>query len=197
MDEPGSVSRWLADLQAGDREAIAPLWERYFTRLVALARARLGGTPRQAVDEEDVALSAFACFCRAAEEGRLTDLRDRDGLWRLLVTLTARKVIDQRRRESSLKRGGGEVLLTLEEVVGEEPTPQFAAEVADEYRYLLSRLPDAELVTIALLKLEGHTSEEIAERLGYVGRTIERKLHLIRTLWSREDSREPSVRDTN
>jgi DNA-directed RNA polymerase specialized sigma24 family protein len=184
MAEPGSVSRWLGDLQAGDRDAVAPLWERYFTRLVALARARLGDSPRQVADEEDVALAAFASFCRAAEQGSLTDLRDRDGLWRLLVSLTARKAIDQQRREGRLKRGGGVVPVTLDDVIGEEPTPQFAAEVADEYRRLLELLADPELVTIARLKMEGHTSEEIAGRLGYVLRTVERKLQLIRTLWS-------------
>jgi DNA-directed RNA polymerase specialized sigma24 family protein len=184
MAEPGSVSRWLGDLQAGDRAAVAPLWERYFTRLVALARTRLRATARQEADEEDVALSAFASFCRAAEQGSLTDLRDRDGLWRLLVTLTARKAIDQQRRETRLKRGGGDAPETLDDVIGEEPTPEFAAEVADEYQHLLSRLPSPELVTIALLKMEGHTSAEIAKRLGCVGRTVERKLRLIRNLWS-------------
>src|SRR5262249_12447635 len=66
MAEPGSVSRWLGDLQEGEHEAAARLWERYAHRLVALARARLSDLPRRAADEEDVALSAFASFCRAA-----------------------------------------------------------------------------------------------------------------------------------
>jgi RNA polymerase sigma factor (sigma-70 family) len=184
MAEPGSVSQWLGDLQAGDRDALAPLWERYFTRLVALARTRFHARPHFAADAEDVALDAFASFCRAAEEGRLTDLQDRDGLWRLLVTLTARKAVDQLRRETRQKRGGTGVAVTLDQVIGEEPTPAFAAEVAEEYRRLLDQLDDPELVTVAILKMEGHTSEEIAVRLGYVQRTIERKLQLIRDIWS-------------
>src|SRR5262245_62417052 len=51
MEPTGSVSHWLGQLKAGDRAAAQPLWERYFRRLVALARTRLQGTPRRAADE--------------------------------------------------------------------------------------------------------------------------------------------------
>ena len=91
MRSSGSITRWLGQLKAGAADAVEPLWERYFRRLVGLARARLQGTPRRAADEEDVALSAFDSFCRGAEQGRFPQLLDRDNLWRLLVTITARK----------------------------------------------------------------------------------------------------------
>src|SRR5438067_2490766 len=55
----GSVTLWIGRLRAGDPDAAGPLWERYFQRLVGLARARLRGAPRRVSDEEDVALSAF------------------------------------------------------------------------------------------------------------------------------------------
>ncbi|HJZ57290.1 MAG TPA: ECF-type sigma factor, partial [Gemmataceae bacterium] len=87
----GSVTHWIDLLKAGDRAAAQPLWERYFPRLVGLARARLRGAPRRAADEEDVALSAFDSFCRNAEAGRFPDLTDRDGLWRMLATFILRK----------------------------------------------------------------------------------------------------------
>ena len=41
-------------------------------------------------------------------------------------------------------------------------------------------------LSVALLKMEGYTVEEIGERLGYVPRTIKRKLRLIRGLWEQE-----------
>jgi DNA-directed RNA polymerase specialized sigma24 family protein len=186
MSDEGSVSRWLGDLRAGDPAAAGPLWERYFGRLVALARARLRDAPRAAADEEDVALSAFTSFCRAAERGRFPDLRDRDGLWRLLVHITACKALQWRRHEARRKRAGATAAGGLEEVVGREPTPEFAAQVADECRRLLDRLGDPELVSIAVWKMEGRASEEIAARLGYVLRTVERKLRLIREIWSEE-----------
>jgi DNA-directed RNA polymerase specialized sigma24 family protein len=58
--------------------------------------------------------------------------------------------------------------------------------VAEECRRLLASLGDAELEEVALRKMEGYTTEEIASRLGYVNRTVERKLHLIRSIWSKE-----------
>ena len=53
-DEP--VTHWLRQLEAGDEDAARLLWQRYYRELVELARARLGTTPRRAIDEEDVAL---------------------------------------------------------------------------------------------------------------------------------------------
>src|SRR5205085_5062686 len=91
MSGDETVTYWLGQFQAGDRAAAQRLWERYFRRLVGLARKRLEGAPRQAADEEDVALSAFDSFCRGAERGRFPRLEDRNDLWRVLVTLTVRK----------------------------------------------------------------------------------------------------------
>jgi RNA polymerase sigma factor (sigma-70 family) len=198
-DESGSVTQWLGALQGGDREAAQPLWERYFARLVRLARARLRTKrgPGAAEDEEDAALSAFDSFCRAASQGRFPRLDDRDDLWRLLVALTERKVTDQVRRARRLKRGGGQVRtegeLTaggpddapagLDGIAGPEPTPEFAAEFAEEYRRLFEVLRDEDLRRIAVWKLEGHTADEIAAQLGCARRTVARRLELIRMLW--------------
>src|SRR5262245_43166917 len=107
MAPEGSVTHWLGQLQAGDPAAAQPLWQRYFRRLVGLARQRLRHAPRRAADEEDVALSAFDSFCRGAEQGKFPRLHDRDNLWRLLVALTARKAVDLIRHEDRQKRGGG------------------------------------------------------------------------------------------
>src|SRR3984893_4664796 len=92
MSSEGSITHWLRLLQAGDRSAAQPLWERYFQLLVVRARASLRGSPGRVADEEDVALGAFDSFCRAAEQGRFPNLNDRNDLWRLLVVLTAWKV---------------------------------------------------------------------------------------------------------
>src|SRR5688500_4224311 len=107
MSTKGSVSRLIDGVVVRDEAAVQALWECYFPRLVGLARRRLAGAPRRAADEEDVALSAFHSFCRNAERGRFPRLLDRDGLWRLLVVITARKAAHLRRGEARLKRGGG------------------------------------------------------------------------------------------
>jgi DNA-directed RNA polymerase specialized sigma24 family protein len=185
LSPEGSVTRWLGRLRAGDPAAAQPLWERYFHRLVELARARLRGAPRRAADEEDAALSAFDSFLRGAARGRFPRLADRDDLWRLLVVITARKALHLVRDAGRLKRGGGTPggAEDVEQVAAPEPTPAFAAQVAEECERLLGLLGDGPLRAVALEKMEGYTAEEIAERRGCSPRTVERKLRLIRRLW--------------
>jgi DNA-directed RNA polymerase specialized sigma24 family protein len=191
-----AVTVWLGQLQAGDAAAVRPLWERYFHRLVGLARVRLRSAPRRAADEEDVALSAFDSFCRNAEAGRFPDLSDRDSLWRLLAAFTARKAARHVRAASRLKRGGGhtpdESSGVLEEVLARDPDPGLASEMADECERLLSALGDADLRRVAVLRMDGHSVEEVAERVGCAPRSVKRKLALIRNIWEREANREPT-----
>ena len=192
MTSEGSVTRWLGPLQAGDPAAAQVLWERFFRRLVALARKKLSGAPRRAADEEDVALSAFHSFCRAAQ--RFPRLNDRDDLWQVLVMLTARKAFQERRGQQALKRGGTAgadgprtaAAVALDEIVGAEPTPEFAVSIAEHFEALLAKLPGEELRQIARLRLEEYASAEIAERLGCTERTVSRKLVLIRSYWEHD-----------
>lgn len=196
MASSGSVTHWINQLKSGDAAAAQKLWEGYFRRLVGLAKKQLQGCRRRAADEEDVALDAFASFCRDAEEGRFPQLSDRHGLWRLLVVLTAHKARDLVKRERRLKRGngkvGGELAFVvspgsdeagIEQVVGHEPAPQFATQVAEECRRLLGLLEDDELRSIAVWKMEGHTNGDIATRLGCAVTTVERRLRMIRKCW--------------
>src|SRR5947209_9523450 len=111
MDATGSVTVLLNRLKLGDRdEAVRGLWEAYFRRLVGLARGHLKNRPRGPADEEDVALSAFDSFVRAAEAGRFPRLDDRDDLWQVLLVVTSRKAADAVQAEGRLKRGGGKVI---------------------------------------------------------------------------------------
>jgi DNA-directed RNA polymerase specialized sigma24 family protein len=201
--DDGSVTRWIGDLQAGGDSAAQHLWERYFHRLVHLARSRLRATRRAGAveDEEDAALSAFDSFCRGAAAGRFPQLADRDGLWRLLVVMTLRKVMAQAARQAARKRGGGRIVGEsaiiggdaaeaggLEQVAGDEPSPELAALVVDEYRRLRDRLVGEALRQVLDLRLQGYTREEIAERLGCAERTVRRKLELIREAWLQGES---------
>jgi RNA polymerase sigma factor (sigma-70 family) len=197
-DNDGSVTRWIGDLKSGDQDAAKQLWHRYFENLVRMAQRRLDRGPRRGAceDGEDAALSAFHSLCRGAAGGRFGGLNDRDDLWRLLVVITARKALDQIQRQRRVKRGGGRVVdeaalageeggegLGLDAVVGREPTPEFASLIADEIRDRLDALGNDTLRQVALLRMEGHSNEEIAERLGCVARSVERKLALVRRMW--------------
>jgi DNA-directed RNA polymerase specialized sigma24 family protein len=175
------------------------LWERYFHRVAGLARMKLAHVPRRSVDEEDVALSAFDSFFRGVDAGRFPQLEDREDLWQVLMMLADRKAVDQRRRANAEKRGGGKVRGDsaflrvadsgdsggLQEAIGSEPSPEFIATVTDECRRLFQLLDDPELRVVALLKMEGFNTEEIARSLERAPRSIERKLHTIRKVWQK------------
>jgi DNA-directed RNA polymerase specialized sigma24 family protein len=201
--DDGSVTQWIGDLKAGGDSAAQHLWERYFDRLVHLARGRLRSARRAGTieDEEDAALSAFDSFCRGATQGRFPQLADRDDLWRLLVVITVRKALGQLGRQGAQKRGGGllvgESALIgadaaegdgLDRLAGDEPGPELAALVADEYRRLREGLRTEALRQVLDLRLEGYTREEIAERLGCAERAVKRKLDVIREAWLQGES---------
>lgn len=194
MDHRQSVTGWIHLLKEGDDAAAQALWQRYFRRLAGLARQRLGDGQRRVQDEDDIAIRVFHSLCERAERGDLAGVVDRDELWRLLATITLRKVAGQIRDANRQKRGGGRVRGDsicaeeggLEEKEGPEPTPEFLHQLAEEHHRLLEALGDDTLRRIAIWKLEGWTGQEIAGKLGITRRSVERKLERIRELWKRE-----------
>lgn len=192
-----SIIQWIRDLESGDEEAANQLWNRYFTRLVTLARNRMQNQPRRITDEEDIALSVFNSLCRGAEAGNFSRITDRDDLWALLLTVTKRKIVNYVQKETALKRGGGEVrgesvfsktheAWGIDQLTGEEPTAEFAALLDEEHQRLLNLLDDEILSQVAVKRMEGYADDEIAKELGVAPRTIRRKVKLIRETWADE-----------
>ena len=198
-----SPTIWLGQLRAGHSDAAQKLWQEYFERLVRLARQRIQGRVRRSADEEDVALSAFDSFCRGVEAGRYPQINDRDDLWRLLVSITLHKALHLVRDESRQKRGGdwnaienaslsGDDRAAIDQVIGREPTPEFVAQLLEQWDRLVTKLNDATLTRIAVWRMEGYTNREIADRLNVAERTVERKLQLIRGVWEQEGAGDES-----
>jgi DNA-directed RNA polymerase specialized sigma24 family protein len=195
MPPEGSITCWLAELELGRAdEAQHELWKRYFSRLAGLARIKLGQMPRSVVDEEDVATTALSSFFIGVARGCFPKLHGRDELWPLLAKITSRKAVDQRRYLLAEKRGG---ILTqhdptivgssismygwAEELIDRELQPDHLLAVCEECDRLLGMLPDPQLQLIARRRLEGYTNAEIAEQLGVIERTIERRLRSARS----------------
>ena len=110
--------------------------------------------------------------------------------------MTARKAVDLRRYnerkkrkvlgESAIGHADATEAQGIAQVIGDEPTPEFAAMVTEEYERLLALLEDPELEAIAIAKMEGFKNAEIATKQGCAVRTVERQLHLIRRKWEQE-----------
>lgn len=193
-EEP--ISLWVEQLAAADHDAARRLWAHFCQQLMDFARSRMSPSTRRVYDEEDAAVSAFRSLCRGIEAKRFPDVGDRGNLWALLVVITSRKIANrfryehQQRRDSNqtlsefvLQGTDGSTVDLLQTIPAREPTPEFAVEVADMSEYLMTQLPEPDLRKLVVLKLEGHTNDEIAELMKVTRRTVQRKLELIRRIW--------------
>lgn len=179
------------------------LWERYSHKLVALARRRLPADSRRLTDEDDIVQSVFIALCRGADKGRLQALASRDDLWWFLLTLTRRKIVSRMRTDAAQKRGGGHMVSAagpgpsggtglgdrFEELVSDDPTPEFLVMLDEEHQRLLRLLRDDQLRCVAVWRIEGYSIDEIAAKLQIAPRSVARKLDLIRNTWASEVGR--------
>lgn len=192
----GSITRLLTSLRDGNEEAVARLWDLYFSRLVGLARKQL--SPAYAVerDEEDLALSAFKSIFSGVKKERVSHDMDRESLWKFMATVTLRKVYDfiayrqrqkrnpaQQPRATQFDLDDSDVVQAL---ISKDLSGDLKLEFDEYFENLLSKLPKRELRQIVAFKLEGYSNREIASQLGRGLSSIERKLKTIRTIWDQE-----------
>lgn len=195
-EDSDEVTVWVQQLKEGSAEAANHIWEKYYAMLVRYADRKLGSLSRREADEEDVAQSAMHSLYQGIQTGRFPEFSSRDDLLRFLLTITARKIQKRVRRQLALKRGAGEVRGEsvflkageqnggLHHFPGRVPTPEFAEMLTAECDDLLEQLNDVGLRRIAVLKLQGFTNAEIAERQNCAVRSVERKLKRIRNIWA-------------
>ena len=198
IEPSGSITKLIEELRGGSDSAVPAVWSRYFSKLANIADNGMTNSPGRAVAGEDLASAVLQTVCRKVSIGLYPDLRDRDDLWLMLLTITRCRVVSQNRYENRQKRGGGKVRLAtdmkafqneafdLNTIAGGDPTPESVVSLKDSCNYLISTtLRDETTKEIAILKLEGLSNDEIAERLNIVKRTVERKIKLIRSLWEK------------
>lgn len=183
-----SVTRWIEELENGDAAAANLLWQFLESRLMTLANQRVGFSV--SYDENDVALDAFATLCNGIQNGKYA-LDDRNALWSLLAVITINGARKLARNEKRLRRGGGFAKSrkndqTLDALSSNEHSPDASFFAREECKRLLSMLPEEGLKKIVVLKVDGYTNDEIAESLDCTRRSIQRRLNLIREIWTNE-----------
>lgn len=191
MTQPDSITEWLAGLKSGNSVAEAALWDRFFDRICAIAKRRLGTFGTSVRDEEDLALSAMNALMHGAQEGRFHRLENRDDAWQLLHMILARKISNHRRYTRVRRETAEADLVTtasesshgfmdqLQALVTAEDSLDSLGPECEELLALL----EPKLRDVALLKLSGYSNAETAERLCRSIPTIERYLKLIRLTW--------------
>jgi DNA-directed RNA polymerase specialized sigma24 family protein len=186
----GTISRLYQELTAGNRQAADRLWEQFFPRLLGLIKKTFGDRPCRLPDAEDIAQSVLASFCLRAERGDFGEDLERQNMWALLSVMAVRRVHKLYRREQTQKRGAGRVLAEADMPADAEhgfaldqiARSLSARELDLNCEELLAMLDDS-LRQLVLLKLMQHTNREIADKLHWTERKVERKLQLVRLTW--------------
>ena len=194
MKNEPSATALISKLRNGDEEAARLLWDRFFAQLITLTRSRLQTSSRAMSDEEDIVLSAMKSFCIGMRNGRFPELSNRESLWRLLLTITLRKIADKQNYDKRGKRDFEKQQLNsspdadqnaeVNSFVSREPNPEIAAECAEQISRLLESLENEDLKKVAIMKMEGYTNIEVANDIKCSLTSIERKLRTIRSIWS-------------
>ena len=196
--EHQSVTVWLRQLATGDQDAAKKLWDRYGPELIELSRRRFSRVLGALDDEEDLVQSVFKALWTGATDGRLEAVQGREHLWRLLLKITRRKALTRHAYNTRQKRSHNPISLSglpnddgslapADRIAdADQPPPDLILILAEQQDRLMGMLRDDVLRSIAIWKLDGHTHEEIALKLGVTTRTVVRKFNLIRETWAQE-----------
>jgi RNA polymerase sigma factor (sigma-70 family) len=179
----------LARFRRGDSRAAEELFARYVERLTRLARARLSPAIAARTDPEDLVMSAFRSFFVGATSGEFTLQRSGD-LWRLLATITLRKLYRQARRHGASGRSTAKESRAEEfELLSREPSPDEAIVLADELQVILATLSPLGRQVMEM-RLREEPLAMIAEATGRSERTVRRVLGEIRSVLTRRLERD-------
>jgi DNA-directed RNA polymerase specialized sigma24 family protein len=195
-DELGSVSKAGYNLHSPDaviRDAAArQIYDHYARRLEGVFRRKLDPRILNAAGAEDLVQSLFADFF-ADPPARVGPPLRRGDLWRILVRYAVCKAADAAHYHLALCR----TILRVQRLIDDDDdssvpgarsakprgrpalTPDELVGARHEFDRLVGKLP-IELRNVLLLRLDGLSNSEIAQRIDRVERTVEAMFHAIR-----------------
>lgn len=189
----GSITLILMRARSGDHQAIGELVNRFLMQLVEAAKLEFGEHPRKVVDEEDVAMVVLAKLIDKLQRGKCVEVRDRDGLWGLMIRMTQQRVEAEINRMMTARNGYGmertvsdlpeEAQQRLGRLCSDALNGEHVAIFREQVEEIMQELPDDTFRTIAKLKLEGASDLDIAYEMKTVPRNVSRKLKIIQVKW--------------
>ena len=168
-------------IQSGDEDAAREVFDRYLTRLVALARSRLSEKLARKVDADDIVQSALRSFFVRARDGQYAIERAGD-LWALLASITKHKLL-KKARHFGQQRGDAGVEQRLPDAkcvdnnaaFSDPPSDEEAIALADEVEAMMRELEPMQREMLEL-RLQGKTIPEVAAAVERSERTVRRFL---------------------
>jgi RNA polymerase sigma-70 factor, ECF subfamily len=183
MDQPTSSFQLLDRIKNGDREALSSLFERHRRRLTVLAHYRLGPQLRGLLETDDILQETLL---KAFQQLDQFTYRTPGSFLRWLARIMDHVIADSARYHGRQKRNAAELvpLRSASMPEGPEPadskTPSRLLAQDEKFRELLRQLdglPEEYRNVILLIKLEGLSTQEAAEKLGKSREAVALLLH--------------------
>jgi RNA polymerase sigma factor (sigma-70 family) len=157
--------------QAGQVEAAGHLFERYYYRLIELARRQMGWRLRSTVGSSDLVQSVMLSVFELIREDRV-QVPPEGALWPLLVRISLNKIRNQSKYWKRARRDQDRVTSAAElQIVQKEPSPEDVAVLNETIKELFGQFSDRRQAVLSLL-LQDFGVSEVAERIGVSERTV-------------------------
>jgi DNA-directed RNA polymerase specialized sigma24 family protein len=189
VDEPGSITQWLQQLQSGDKKSATEIWKRFYPKIVRLASRALRPSPDRSQGGEDIAQSAVWNVFEGIIAGNYPYLENRNELWNLLFIATMNRVRTHFRELKNQKNPAlaFEPLDDDDDCIRDLSSPQAEIQMADLLEFLMKLLdqedPTGNLRSVACLHLEEHSANEIARILRRRKTVVLQQIRMVRILW--------------
>jgi RNA polymerase sigma-70 factor (ECF subfamily) len=192
MADPFNDGQNLDLWRAGNEQGARHLYDHYAQQLLGLVKRRISQRLASRVDPEDVVQSVFRTFFQRTREGRL-NLTDPNDLGALLVRIAIHKTLRQVEFNTADKRDFGQEMAQgfdlekyWESRKDRDPTPDEAVAFLDQMEHFLGRLKPKER-KIVEMRVQGYSSDEIAQAMETNDRYVRRVLERVRGLAEQED----------
>jgi RNA polymerase sigma factor (sigma-70 family) len=190
--DPTSDQKLVERCRTGSESAATELFNRYVSRLLGVARRRIGERMNSRLDPEDVVQSVFRTFFTRLKNDQF-EITDDDDLSKLLVRITLHKTLRQiayhraARRDPGHEAPQGELSQhDIMQVMTKEPTPVTVVTFIDQLDHFLGRLSPEEQ-QILTLRLQGFSTDEIATQINSYDRKVRRVLERVKALVQKEE----------
>lgn len=164
---PATTQDLVLKAKDGDASAANELFTRYWPRVVAIVRTRLGKAVRLHIESQDIAQEAIMRALRGLDD---FEFRDDSSFIRWLSTLVERRIRDEAEKWNTAKRQGAEIPHESVEwrLRTERPTPSLQLVLDERWRHVeeaLASLPPEDRELFVGRHLEGATHAELARQM--------------------------------